>query len=234
MAGRPRARRRYAKYRYTYKRQRALQRAQKISAQKRKRIALGVLGAGVAIGVVYAGSKVYRRNNSNVGAQVQDVTPPAAVQHVMPSRSRPTGAVRATAAPASTAATRLAGQTMSHTRVMVTGSRNWSNAQAIQDALEGQLVEHGAITVVHGAARGADSIADNWAKAKIAQGAKVKVEAHPAEWDRYGKSAGPKRNQKMIDLGAKVVLAFPLGKSVGTRHAMGAARKAGIPVIDHG
>lgn len=224
---------RRARYQYTYKRQRALKKAQLASAKKRKRMALGVLGVGVAVGAVYAGSKVYGRRNNNVAAQVTSLTPPAA----MPDTSSFASArmpVGRSVGRASAPAQRMARDTMSHARVMVTGSRNWSNAQAIEDALEGQLVEHGAITVVHGAARGADSIADNWAKAKIAQGAKVKVESYPAEWNKYGKSAGPKRNQQMVDLGATVVLGFPIGQSVGTRHAMGAARKSGIRVIDLG
>lgn len=56
------------------------------------------------------------------------------------------------------------------------------------------------------------------------------VERHPAEWDKHGKAAGPIRNQKMVDLGATVCLAFPLPGSRGTAHCMSAARKASIPV----
>jgi hypothetical protein len=227
------ARRARYRYQYTYKRRLALKRAQKISAQKRKRMALGVLGVGVAIGAVYAGSKVYKRNNGNVGAQVQDVTPPAAKPDNAPlirHRVGPAPSVGSASAPAQ----RMAAQTMGHARVMVTGSRDWADAQAIEDALEGQLVEHGAITLVHGAARGADSIADKWARRRIAEGAKIHVERYPANWNKYGKRAGPLRNQKMVDLGADVVLGFPIAGSVGTRHAMKAARKAGIRVIDLG
>ena len=83
--------------------------------------------------------------------------------------------------------------------------------------------------VVHGAARGADSHADhaamNWGWTP---------ERHPADWDRYGKSAGHRRNAHMISLGADVCLAFPLGESVGTRGCMQLAEAAGIPVVNLG
>lgn len=223
------ARRARYRYTYTYKRQRALKKAQAASARKRKRMALGVLAVGVGVGAVYAGTKVYKRNNNNVAAQVQSVTPPAATPN--PPRVRqgvPQGG------PSSSAARSAASTTMGFKRILITGSRDWADAQTVHDALEGQLVEHGSIVVVHGAARGADSIADSWAKKKKAEGHKVEVESYPADWNRHGKAAGPIRNQQMVDLGAHVTLAFPLGKSVGTRHAMRAAQKAGIRVINYG
>ena len=37
----------------------------------------------------------------------------------------------------------------------------------------------------------------------------------------------------MVDLGADVCLAFPLGESRGTRDCMRRASEAGIPVIDY-
>lgn len=89
--------------------------------------------------------------------------------------------------------------------------------------LTGQGFER--VILVHGAARGADSLA-----AAIWREAGLPVEAHPADWDRYGRAAGPVRNTHMVSLGAELCLAFPLGKSVGTRHCMRAAEQAGIPV----
>ena len=115
-------------------------------------------------------------------------------------------------------------------RVLITGSRNWGNRETIYSALENELRARGAITVVHGGARGADSIAGEWAKAKRAAGFNVSEEVHPAQWNTHGRAAGPIRNQKMIDLGAEIVLAFPLGESRGTRHAMKASRLAGLKV----
>lgn len=56
------------------------------------------------------------------------------------------------------------------------------------------------------------------------------VEAHPALWKTEGKASGPRRNQRMVDLGADGCLAFIDGPSRGTRDCADRARKAGIPV----
>lgn len=115
-------------------------------------------------------------------------------------------------------------------RVLVTGSRNWADREAIFNALLDQWEQSGGeMAVIHGGARGADQIAHRWATATEMG---VSVEVHPADWDRHGKAAGFIRNQQMVDAGADVCLAFPLGESPGTRHCMKAAEKAGIPVIN--
>ena len=52
----------------------------------------------------------------------------------------------------------------------------------------------------------------------------------PAEWDKYGVSAGPIRNQKMIDEGKPdLVFAFPGGR--GTTDMIRRAAVAGIRVV---
>lgn len=120
-----------------------------------------------------------------------------------------------------------------HVRVLVTGSRNWQDRDVIRQALLSVPAVHGIpacnVTVVHGAARGADRIA-----AEEAARLGMQVEAHPADWDKHGKAAGAIRNSEMVQLGADVCLAFPLGRSVGTRDCMRKARRAGIDVIDLG
>jgi hypothetical protein len=66
--------------------------------------------------------------------------------------------------------------------------------------------------------------------AQWAQGAGVKLETYPAEWDRFGKAAGPKRNQVMIDQGRPdLVVAFAGGN--GTADMVNRAKKAGIEVV---
>jgi hypothetical protein len=85
------------------------------------------------------------------------------------------------------------------------------------------------VTVVHGdCPTGADYLAHEWC---IRQG--VHTEPHPADWARYGKSAGPMRNQEMVNAGADVCLAFILNESRGATHCMRRALAAGIPVVAH-
>ena len=130
-------------------------------------------------------------------------------------------------------------------RVLITGSRYWNDYDAVRLAIEDVLGERWAatgnpyppITIVHGAAPGADSLA-----ARAAADYGLRPEAHPADWNGLGKAAGPLRNQEMVDLGADVCLAFvePCAKdecpqprphdSHGTADCVTRARAAGIPV----
>lgn len=124
-------------------------------------------------------------------------------------------------------------------RILVTGSRQWMDsgvlASAICAAVPDRLItqaDHGPrldwsrVVIVHGACpRGADYLAS-----RLARRWTMREEAHPADWAGYGRAAGPLRNQAMVDAGADICLAFPLGASVGTRDCMRRAEAAGIPV----
>lgn len=116
-------------------------------------------------------------------------------------------------------------------RILVTGSRNWADRATLEGALLqfiGQLAGSGPCTVVHGdCPTGADRMAADYAAGILG----VTVEAHPADWATHGRAAGPLRNQAMVDLGADLCLAFPLGGSRGTRDCMRRSEAAGIPLL---
>ena len=114
-------------------------------------------------------------------------------------------------------------------RILVTGSRNWDDLETMIEALAPYDDYKGTKVLVHGCAKGADTMA-----AYIALSLGWEVEGHPADWDTHGKAAGHIRNHQMVKLGADVCLAFPLGESRGTRGCMKAAEKAGIKVINYG
>lgn len=110
-------------------------------------------------------------------------------------------------------------------RILITGSRTWDDRQAMFRTLRGYAGAND-VTLVHGDAKGADRMAG-----EIAQQFGWTVEVHPADWDKYGRSAGPKRNAKMLALGADVVLAFRAnGQSRGTDHMIQIARDADLEV----
>lgn len=91
------------------------------------------------------------------------------------------------------------------------------------------------IIVVHGAAVGADDIADRWAWGASQMGCLVVPEGHPPDYEKYARNRAPLvRNQEMAELGAHVCLAFPLEGGTGTRHMMSRAISAGIEVINYG
>lgn len=119
-------------------------------------------------------------------------------------------------------------------RIIVTGSRKWKDFRIIYDVLD---LEYAAwlptrkpgelFVVVHGKAKGADTIAKEWAQTK---GGYVAEEGHDAHWDLLGLDAGHERNARMVNKGADKCLAFPLGIAKGTRNCMKLARMAKIPV----
>lgn len=119
---------------------------------------------------------------------------------------------------------------LTYYRILVTGSRRFTDVQALEAALLD--VWHdvtqfgGRMLVVHGHARGADRLADAWARCNG-----IPVERHPADWS-IGRAAGPLRNQHMVNLGAHLVLAFPTGASTGTRDCTRRAHAAGIEIVE--
>jgi hypothetical protein len=110
------------------------------------------------------------------------------------------------------------------TRILVTGSRTWADVGVIREALARHF-RPAAVLVSGGCPRGADAIAEH-----IWRGWGGQVERHPAEWDRYGKSAGFRRNAELVELGAAVCLAFIRASSRGASHTAQLAEAAGIPV----
>jgi YspA, cpYpsA-related SLOG family len=107
-------------------------------------------------------------------------------------------------------------------RVVVTGSRGWSDIAAVHNRL---LRFPQGTTIVHGDAReGADRIADSQARMLG-----LEVERHPARW-KLGKKAGPLRNREMLETRPDLVLAFWDGESRGTKDCMDEAARRGIPL----
>jgi hypothetical protein len=110
-------------------------------------------------------------------------------------------------------------------KVLVCGSRDWTDWRAITHRLM-RLQVHS--TILHGAARGADSIV-----AEHAPRMGFTVRAFPANWRAYGKAAGYVRNLAMLDEKPDLVIAFQRNGSRGTQHTIDEARKRGIPVEVH-
>jgi hypothetical protein len=112
-------------------------------------------------------------------------------------------------------------------RVIISGDRRWNCPDLARRVIARLIARHGEVEVVQGGAKGVDA-----AFADAARVSGLVVHAFPADWDAYGKGAGPRRNQAMIDAGADFVIAVhrSLAWSRGTGDLVRRALTAGIPV----
>lgn len=110
-------------------------------------------------------------------------------------------------------------------RVLVCGGRDFDDHLYLREVLDGLAAEPGGVAcIIHGNARGADSLAHQWAVSRGIGGW-----ACPANWKRDGKRAGPMRNQRMLGHKPDLVVAFPGG--TGTADMVKRAEKAGVSVM---
>lgn len=111
--------------------------------------------------------------------------------------------------------------------ILVTGSRNWSDLALVKKELNLLKDLWGTeVTVLSGQCpTGADRMCEN-----IAREFGWKLKLYPADWNQYGKSAGPIRNKQMVDHGADICLAFIKDGSRGASGTAKLAEEAGIEV----
>lgn len=133
---------------------------------------------------------------------------------------------------------------MTMRRILVTGSRDWDNVASVFEHLTHVMRRWGTdLIVIHGGAKGADTIAGQWASVQF-----VQEEVHPADWENCGNNCGPDhyryrngqpycpragfvRNSKMVELGADICLAFIKNNSKGATMCADLAEKSGIPTV---
>lgn len=114
--------------------------------------------------------------------------------------------------------------------LLIAGSRDYSNydelSRVTDSLLRGCRERRRSITIVSGGARGADTLAEQYAKERG-----YKSFVIPAEWDKYGRSAGYVRNKAMHECIAtasgRACLCFWDRESVGTRYNFVLARSYG-------
>lgn len=114
-------------------------------------------------------------------------------------------------------------------RLLVCGPRDYTIAgevwKAMSDVTNALTVGPPAV-LINGGGRGVDETAREWADCW-----NVSIERYDADWEAHGRSAGPRRNQQMIDEGKpNIVLAIQYKgrKTPGTQDMIRRAQKAGI------
>lgn len=109
-------------------------------------------------------------------------------------------------------------------KLLVCGGRDFADRGFVFAALDRVDAKRRVFLLIHGAASGADALAEEWARARG-----VSYAPNPARWAELGRRAGMVRNQEMLDLFAPDgVVAFPGGR--GTADMVARARAAGVPV----
>ncbi len=120
-------------------------------------------------------------------------------------------------------------------RLLVCGSRDWSDWRTLCRVLDQVHECHHVDVVVHGAARGADLMANAWAKRRA-----VEVDPWPAQWRAYKVNerwrAGRDRNEQMLRTGPDLVVGFKhhfdcLMRRGGTEHMIRLALNERVPVL---
>lgn len=109
-------------------------------------------------------------------------------------------------------------------KVIIAGGRDFEDYNKLCQVCDYMLSKQSDIEIVSGTANGADTLGEKYAKEKGYPIAKF-----PADWNKYGKSAGYKRNAKMAEY-ADALIAFWNGKSKGTKHMIDLANKAKLKI----
>jgi len=111
-------------------------------------------------------------------------------------------------------------------KLIVCGGRNYRNIHAVRHVLTAVHAKRPITLLIEGGAKGADRLAREWA---VATG--VPVATEEADWDKYGKRAGPIRNGLMLSKHMPDgIIAFPGG--FGTDDMIAQALKAGVKVYE--
>ncbi len=106
-------------------------------------------------------------------------------------------------------------------KVIIAGSRGITDYNLIEQA----VIESGfEITeVVSGTACGVDTLGEQWA-----MNHNIPIKRFPAQWDQFGKSAGPRRNMDMAKYG-EALIAITVG-SPGTKSMIEIAKRMNLKI----
>lgn len=124
---------------------------------------------------------------------------------------------------------------MKEIRIIIAGSREFNDYSLLCKHMstiiaDREFTECSNISIISGAARGADTLGEKYAKDKY-----LNLQKMPANWNEYGKRAGYIRNEKMAKYASEddsigMLVAFWNGKSRGTKHMIDLANKYNLEV----
>ena len=113
-------------------------------------------------------------------------------------------------------------------RVIIAGTRDFRDYDLLKkycDYMLSQKTQSGEeIRIISGGAKGADALGEEYARERG-----FIIVRYPAEWEKYGRQAGPMRNREMA-ANADALIAFWDDKSKGTKNMIEEAKKRGLKV----
>lgn len=109
-------------------------------------------------------------------------------------------------------------------KLIIAGGRDFSDYDLLTKEVETLIVGEADVEIVSGGAKGADRLGEFFAIDHD-----LPIKRFPADWDRYGKAAGFKRNSEMADY-ADHCICFWDGKSKGTGHMINLAKNKGLHI----
>ena len=105
-------------------------------------------------------------------------------------------------------------------KTIIAGSRNFNDYELLSLTCKDLLISE----IISGTAKGADKLGEKYAIKH-----NIPVKKFPANWDKYGKSAGYIRNEEMAKYGESLI-AFWDNKSKGTKHMIDLAKKYNLKI----
>lgn len=109
-------------------------------------------------------------------------------------------------------------------KLIIAGTRDFNIYSLLKEKVLHLTKDVNITHIISGGARGADSLGERFAREHD-----IEIIRKPAEWDKYGKSAGFRRNSEMADEG-DLLIAFWDGKSKGTAHMIDLANEKGLKI----
>ena len=114
-------------------------------------------------------------------------------------------------------------------RVIIAGGRDFMEYELLSEACTDIFMNKEVTEIVSGCAKGADKVGEKYAEVN-----NISIKKFPADWNKYGKGAGYRRNNEMADY-ADVLIAFWNGESKGTKNMidLAIANKLEVHVVKY-
>ena len=117
---------------------------------------------------------------------------------------------------------------MNEYKVIIARDRHFNDYELLKEKCNYYLqrkLQESRVVIISGHATGADALGERYAQERG-----LSLDAHPADWNKHGRAAGPIRNAEMAEA-ADTLIAFWNGASRGTKNIIDTAKSKGLKVV---